>query len=361
MSRFLRSGRPGRRLITWAAVGALSLAPGSALAQEAVVDAMTPEERIAARAAEIGAMFSAEPTGFEVFGETFRQQVPDAALEQLFRGYHAEHGGVVRTEIIGPFTGGVTVVRFRFADETAAIMQFNLEPAAPHRVAGALLGPVFELDETEAAGGGAPRIREPTYATDEIVPRTGLRLPFEGEWSVFWGGRTLTENYHRASPGQRYAYDFVITRDGSSHTGEGTTNDDYYCHGMPIFAPATGRVVGAVDGVADNTPGEMNPGQLLGNHVLIDHGHSEFSLLAHLQLGSVAVESGDEVGEGDRVGACGNSGNSSEPHLHYQLQDGPEFGVARSIPAPFHSYSADGHRVDAGEPVRGQTVARTDR
>lgn len=207
----------------------------------ASLEALSPDERIAERARQIGAMFSAEPQGYDAFGTAFRAQVPDAALDQLFKQYYAEHGAVVHAEIIGPFTGGVTVVRFRFADGNAAIMQFNLEPNAPYQVAGALMGPAFELgDDAEGeaaeAGGGAVQVGELTYPTDTIVPQTRLRLPFGSEWTVFWGGRTLAENYHRASAAQRYAYDFVVTRDGSTHTGAGTSNEDYYCEGEPIVA-----------------------------------------------------------------------------------------------------------------------------
>jgi murein DD-endopeptidase MepM/ murein hydrolase activator NlpD len=100
----------------------------------------------------------------------------------------------------------------------------------------------------------------------------------------------------------------------------------------------------------------MDERAVFGNHVVLEHGDGEFSVLAHLRHGSVAVEAGDRVRRGQRLGACGNSGRSSEPHLHYHLQDGPVPGRAAGLPAIFRGYLADGEPVGRGEPIRGQTV-----
>jgi murein DD-endopeptidase MepM/ murein hydrolase activator NlpD len=70
----------------------------------------------------------------------------------------------------------------------------------------------------------------------------------------------------------------------------------------------------------------------------------------------VAVKKGEAVKAGDLLGRCGNSGNSSEPHLHYHLQDSGEFGRGRGLLAPFRTYRADGKDMDKGEPVKGQTI-----
>ena len=186
--------------------------------------------------------------------------------------------------------------------------------------------------------------------------RTKLRLPFDDEFHVFWGGRTVEQNYHAAHPNQRFALDLLVMRDGRSHSGEGTRNEDYYCFGTPILAPAAGKVVEVIDSVEDNVPGRMNAQEVTGNRVVIDHGNEEFSVLAHLRRGSTRVRAGDAVAAGDRVGECGNSGNSSEAHLHYQLQDGAGFSAAAALPAQFQDYLADGQPVARGEPTKGQRV-----
>lgn len=196
----------------------------------------------------------------------------------------------------------------------------------------------------------------------EYKTKTPLRLPFDGEWTVYWGGRKLEENYHAVTVDQRFAYDLVIVKDGSVHTGDGGTNEQYHCFGQPILAPGPGKVATAVDGIADNRPGpgNMNPEHPPGNHVVIDHGNGEYSLLGHLRQGSVAVKPGDVVKAGDRLGVCGNSGNSSMPHLHYHLQTSPTFGEGEGLPTQFLHYVADGKKVERGEPVRGQAI-RPDR
>lgn len=79
--------------------------------------------------------------------------------------------------------------------------------------------------------------------------------------------------------------------------------------------------------------------------------------MAHLQRGSVAVQVGDWVEPGDLLGLCGNSGNSSEPHLHNHLQNTPDFPGGEGLPALFRSYLVDGVLVERGEPLRGQFVA----
>lgn len=188
--------------------------------------------------------------------------------------------------------------------------------------------------------------------------KTSLHLPFEGKWLVLWGGRSIFENYHAISREQRFAYDFLIVRDGRTHSGNPASNENYYCFGKPIFATAGGAVVATENGIAENAPGHMNAKQPLGNHVIIDHGDGEYSFFAHLQRGSVQVEPGMHVKVGDELGRCGNSGNSSEPHLHYHLQTTPVFEKGEALLAQFLDYRADGEKVPRGEPTRGQTVAR---
>ncbi len=202
-----------------------------------------------------------------------------------------------------------------------------------------------------------PSPYEATSPYLDYETRAPLRLPFEGEWFVFWGGRTVNQNYHAQTMDQRFAYDIVVTQDGKSHAGEGTSNADYYAFGKELFAPADGRVVAALDGIPDNVPGVMNAWQALGNHVVLDHGNDEFTFMAHIKQGSVAVQTGDVVKAGDPLGQCGNSGNSSEPHLHIHLQDTPEFLVGKGKPLPFQNYVADGEAVERGEPLKGMVIA----
>lgn len=204
--------------------------------------------------------------------------------------------------------------------------------------------------------GVEPRVREAPTAFAAYTPHAALHLPFAGEWFVFWGGRTTLDNYHAAYPDQRFAYDMLVVRDGATYAGDRSRNESYFCFGEPILAPAGGTVHTAVDGVPDNRPGRLNGQQPLGNHVILDHGGGEFSFLVHLRQGSVAVQAGSTVRTGEPIGRCGNSGNSSEPHLHYHLQNTGDYGRGHGLPAPFLEYLVNGEPVARGEPLRGQRI-----
>jgi hypothetical protein len=187
--------------------------------------------------------------------------------------------------------------------------------------------------------------------------KTRLRLPFNGAWTVAWGGRTIELNQHAFEISQRFAHDLYVMVDGETHYGSGEDNEQYYCFGRPILAPGHGVVVTAVDGVEDNVPGVSNPAQIGGNYVIIDHGNGEYSVLAHFKQNTIVVQPGQKVRAGQRLGACGNSGNSSEAHLHYHLQDTPVLFQAEGLPAQFVNYVADGVRVKRGELLRWQVVS----
>ncbi|MCI0452257.1 MAG: M23 family metallopeptidase [Candidatus Latescibacteria bacterium] len=102
----------------------------------------------------------------------------------------------------------------------------------------------------------------------------------------------------------------------------------------------------------------MDPKNPIGNGVVIDHGNGEFSLLAHMQPKSLRVNTGDAVKAGALLGLCGNSGNTSEPHIHYHLQGGPDLKTAAGLPAPFSSLIVNGKPVAKAELLKGQTVTR---
>ena len=156
--------------------------------------------------------------------------------------------------------------------------------------------------------------------------QTKLILPFNGEWFVVWGGDTPEQNQHHNAPNQRFAFDILkVDENGKTHTGDGSKNADYYAFGQEIIAPAVGVVTYMVDGVQDNQPGEMNKMYVPGNLVIIKHAEGEYSVFAHLKQNSIRVKVGDKVTKGQVIGLCGNSGNSSEPHLHFQVQNTPFF------------------------------------
>ncbi|ELZ06873.1 M23 family metallopeptidase [Natrialba aegyptia] len=166
------------------------------------------------------------------------------------------------------------------------------------------------------------------------------RLPFEGTWTVINGSPDREYSHSWGLYAQRYAYDFVIAdEDGRTTAGDRGPPDEFYCFGEPILAPADGTVVSVRTDHRDyhRTDGWLDPLQrsILGNNVIIEHAGGEFSVLAHLQRGSVAVEPGERVDRGQRIARCGHSGNSTEPHLHFHVQDRPNFFLGAGLPVQF--------------------------
>jgi len=169
---------------------------------------------------------------------------------------------------------------------------------------------------------------------------TKLSLPFKYRWLVFWGGDTKELNMHHDVPNQKFAFDFIgVNKDGEMHRDDGKANKDYFAFGREVLAPADGVVTDAIDGVRDNVPGSMNPYSALGNAVFIQHREREVSVLAHLKRGSIKVKVDDEVKKGQVIALCGNSGNSSQPHLHYHLQNTPVIQDGTGIKCYFQRLS----------------------
>ncbi len=107
--------------------------------------------------------------------------------------------------------------------------------------------------------------------------------------------------------------------------------------------------------VADNSPGTVSKtAPAPGNHVVIDHGHGTFSILAHFRLGSLAVRQGQHVSQGMLLGRCGNSGRSELPHVHYHLQTAPSYGEGEGLPVSFSGYFKGGTYIPQDQPVRGE-------
>ena len=165
---------------------------------------------------------------------------------------------------------------------------------------------------------------------------TKLILPFKDEWTVIWGGDTKELNYHVENEAQKNAFDIVITNDeGNSYKTDGKTNEDYYAFGKDLIAPCDGEVVLVVDGVKDNVPGVLNPIYVPGNTVIIKTTNNEYLFFAHFKQHSIAVKQGQKLKQGQLLGLCGNSGNSSEPHLHFHIQNVEDMNSATGVKCYF--------------------------
>jgi hypothetical protein len=186
---------------------------------------------------------------------------------------------------------------------------------------------------------------------------TDLELPFEEEWFVANGGKTHREGaHHFLSRQERYAYDIFIVKNGRTHSGNGSKNEDYYCFGKRLNAPSDGKIIELINNIDDNLPGTVS--ENTGNYIIIDHLNGENSVMVHFQKGSIIVSVGDTVVKGQEVGKAGNSGNSTEPHLHYHLQGSSGVLNEVGVPAQFLDYYENGEFVERGQPVRAQKVRK---
>ncbi|SOE20023.1 Protein of unknown function [Spirosomataceae bacterium TFI 002] len=186
---------------------------------------------------------------------------------------------------------------------------------------------------------------------------TKLILPFHDEWTVFWGGDTKELNYHVENEAQKNAFDLMITdKQGKSFKTDGQTNEDYYAFGKELIAPCDAEVVLAVDGIKDNKPGEMNPIYIPGNTVILKTGLNEYLFFAHFKQNSIAVKQGQKVKQGDLLGLCGNSGNSSEAHLHFHIQNVEDMTKATGAKCFFDNIIVNGERKNTYSPIKGERV-----
>jgi hypothetical protein len=229
-----------------------------------------------------------------------RQVLPPDKATPFFRGL-VSAAGKLKDASVPRVTGPTAIVRV--SSERGA-WDFKITLDASDKISGLTVTP------PGSSPAAVPRSRTP------------MQLPFLGEWYVFWGGDNEKVNNHISAPGQRRAADIIIKgANGLSHKNTGRRNEDYFVYGKQILAVAPGTVVTAIDGVPDNEPGSMNPLCAVGNCLIIDQGSNEYAIYAHLKPGSLRVHRGDKVRKGQVLALCGNSGNSSEPHLHFHLQD----------------------------------------
>jgi hypothetical protein len=178
---------------------------------------------------------------------------------------------------------------------------------------GTLLLGVVVLAVVGAVLIGARRHRWPDATAEPLAV-----FPLSGVWYVVQGGGRLL-NHHVVVAEQRAAVDLVRVGPAGSYRGDPRRLESYLAYGEPVVAPCAGRVVVAVDGIEDQAPGSIRSAPPYGNRVTIDNG-SELITVAHLRPGTVTVAVGDVVEAGRPLGAVGNSGNSSAPHLHLQAE-----------------------------------------
>jgi hypothetical protein len=193
-----------------------------------------------------------------------------------------------------------------------------------------------------------------------LVPPHDVRVvspPVRGRWAAVNSPASKVPSHGVRAYGQAHAIDLVhepqdrhrpIFGDGASMRAP----EDYPAFGQPVSAMIDGVVVAAESRRRDHrarsstlalaymmVEGALRefggPGFIVGNHVTIRGHDGTFATVAHLQRASTVVRVGDRVARGELIGRCGNSGNSSEPHVHAQLMDRRSLWTAQGLPMAF--------------------------
>lgn len=205
-----------------------------------------------------------------------------------------------------------------------------------------------------------------------------VALPFTGRWLVQNSPARRIPSHGTDLLGSTYAIDFVAVGPGRATADRvdwrtllaTEANERFVGFGRPVLAPRDGDVVVAHDGEPDHEArrglgalpylwtqvarARQGPAALAGNHVGIALPDGQAVVfLVHLRQGSVGVRVGERVRRGDMVGRCGSSGNSTQPHVHLQVNDGPDVTRSRGVPVEFREFREEPRRGPALERVRG--------
>ncbi len=191
----------------------------------------------------------------------------------------------------------------------------------------------------------SPPIRISSQAAIVLAP------PFKGDGWVDLNGCCLEVGPHRfvtnsmngsLDPSEQFAIDWIkIDEHGKAFRGDGKKSEDWFCYGVDVLAVASGTVVEAMRDLPDQPPGVapsiVTVPEIAGNHVILDLGGGRYAMYAHLAPHSLTVHVGDHVRVGDKLGLLGNSGNTTGPHLHFQISDRPSSLDTTSLPFVFEA------------------------
>jgi Peptidase family M23 len=234
----------------------------------------------------------------------------------------------------------------------------------PHRL-------VHTIGYSVAAGSGPAAARTPmTVATLPMLVNyknrpVVLGPPLRGNNWLAANGPSNSSGHRRvftADGGQvyfpeRFAIDFVqLGADGKTYTGDPKKNSSYHAYGAAILAVADGVVVDVSSGIQDNVPGAtvqpLTLRTISGNYVIEDIGNGAYAFYAHLKPGTSKVYVGAHVKRGQVIGSLGNTGNSSEPHLHFHVISRPFPLSGNGLPYAFDHFSiVPGHANESAKEI----------
>jgi hypothetical protein len=220
---------------------------------------------------------------------------------------------------------------------------------------------------------GSHEIAGPELAVDPFAPvviapplRGGGWLNANGccDASDHRSFRLTVDGSHIVTP-ETFAIDWMRIAEGRLYTGDGTHNADYVAFGAEVQAVADGTVVFVRDGMAENTPNTPpttlhGPIDYGGNEVILEIAPDVYAFYAHFQPGSIRVQAGETVTAGQVLGLLGNTGNSSAPHLHFALLDGPDGLAATSLPFVLDAWTLAGTAGPGATPAEVRLAGKSE-
>jgi len=225
-------------------------------------------------------------------------------------------------------------------------------------------------EETTVDGGVfSPRINESPVVIASPVRRNNLVFVNQSTMGYHFYVLLFTDG-DIFGP-ERYAFDTIELNDTMTaiYEGDPKANESYFNYGSTLYAVADGVVVHIQDGLPENHGDAQDVTfnsamEYAGNYLMLDIGEGKYACYCHCIPGSFLVGEGDSVKEGDPIALLGNSGNSTAPHLHFQLCDGPEFFSSIGIPVVLNEYTKTGEYGDspvstAAERVTGAMMEET--
>jgi len=188
--------------------------------------------------------------------------------------------------------------------------------------------------------------REPVVLMSPF--HSGIWFPFNSTTDISAHRRSVLRFHGKHYIAQRFAIDWMRIGDDGRALLQGTSskvNSNYYSYSTPIFAVADGVVKKVTDGITENIPDvieraiTINEQTVAGNSVVLEIGKNRYALYAHMQPGSLKVKPNEHVKRGQLIGLLGNSGNSTGPHLHFHVCDGPSVLECQGIPYVFEDFT----------------------
>ena len=168
------------------------------------------------------------------------------------------------------------------------------------------------------------------------MSKNKYRLPCNGKWYVEYGGIKKEDSHSWDIISQRYAYDIEIRKNNLPYHDDYTKEENYYSYLEDIICPCDGWVIYKEDKyentrILKNRPIINDIKDPCGNHIIIKHPNNEYSFICHIEKGTITVNEGDVVKEGDILGKVGNSGNTQGPHIHFHIQNTPDILNGKGI------------------------------